>query len=228
MEHQHPRRSCPSPPKNCRPVRRAVYFRPSPLLWNLKASWPKRQIPPLRSRPPPSPAGPDRPPFSSSLSSSPLLPLLAFFTQEPQLYGNDAYYHLAIARTYFEEGIVDDLRLGTLQCPRRRLRRQRSSLSPSARTFCGPGHQPRSRRPDRTLSPPRRPLCLDCRARPTDPRKLGAPAGPSGSSSLRPKWLGDGCASALSSSPSWSCYGLSGRSPNGASGCSGFSPSSTR
>jgi hypothetical protein len=38
-------------------------------------------------------------------------PLLgAFFARNPQLYDNDAYYHLAIARAYFEEGVIDDLR----------------------------------------------------------------------------------------------------------------------
>jgi hypothetical protein len=36
--------------------------------------------------------------------------LAAFFTRNPQLYDNDAYYHLAIARAYFEEGVIDDLR----------------------------------------------------------------------------------------------------------------------
>ncbi|HVR28914.1 MAG TPA: hypothetical protein VMS86_05210 [Thermoanaerobaculia bacterium] len=38
-------------------------------------------------------------------------PLLAlFFTRNPLLYDNDAYYHLAIARAYFEEGLIDELR----------------------------------------------------------------------------------------------------------------------
>ncbi|HEX2466273.1 MAG TPA: hypothetical protein VHR17_16750 [Thermoanaerobaculia bacterium] len=36
--------------------------------------------------------------------------LAAFFTRNPQLYDNDAYYHLAVARTYFREGLIDDLR----------------------------------------------------------------------------------------------------------------------
>jgi hypothetical protein len=36
--------------------------------------------------------------------------LAAFFTRNPQLYDNDAYYHLAIARAYFREGLIDDLR----------------------------------------------------------------------------------------------------------------------
>jgi hypothetical protein len=36
--------------------------------------------------------------------------LIAFLTRNPQLYDNDAYYHLAIARAYFDEGLIDDLR----------------------------------------------------------------------------------------------------------------------
>ena len=36
--------------------------------------------------------------------------LAAFFTRNPQLYDNDAYYHLAVARAYFREGLIDDLR----------------------------------------------------------------------------------------------------------------------
>jgi hypothetical protein len=44
----------------------------------------------------------------SFLIAAPLL--AAFFTRNPQLYDNDAYYHLAIARAYFREGVIDDLR----------------------------------------------------------------------------------------------------------------------
>jgi hypothetical protein len=44
----------------------------------------------------------------SFLIAAPLL--AAFFTHNPQLYDNDAYYHLAIARAYFREGLIDDLR----------------------------------------------------------------------------------------------------------------------
>ncbi len=36
--------------------------------------------------------------------------LAAFLTRNPQLYDNDSYYHLAVARAYFEEGLIDDLR----------------------------------------------------------------------------------------------------------------------
>jgi hypothetical protein len=45
--------------------------------------------------------------FSFALAA----PLLAaFLTRNPQLYDNDAYYHLAVARSYFREGLIDDLR----------------------------------------------------------------------------------------------------------------------
>lgn len=36
--------------------------------------------------------------------------LFAFFTRHPQLYDNDAYYHLAVARAYWQEGLIEDLR----------------------------------------------------------------------------------------------------------------------
>jgi hypothetical protein len=36
--------------------------------------------------------------------------LAAVLARNPQLYDSDAYYHLAIARAYYEEGLIDDLR----------------------------------------------------------------------------------------------------------------------
>jgi hypothetical protein len=39
------------------------------------------------------------------------MPLLyLFFARNPQLYDNDAYYHLAIGRAYWNEGLIDELR----------------------------------------------------------------------------------------------------------------------